>query len=181
MAGTLFTDVRILDCTGAEPYLGEVLVEAACIVAVVREPQRLSREGVNVIDGHGATLMPGLIESHAHLSIDDAADLVQIGMIPPEETTLIAVRNARLYLDCGITSCISAASAKPRTDIVIRNAINKGEIPGPRQLRRRGSDRSARSKQGLGVRESQHRLHGDGVVCRGEVVHRGASPGVRFP
>ena len=78
--------------------------------------------------------MPGLIESHAHLSIDDAADLVQIGMIPPEETTLIAVRNARLYLDCGITSCISAASAKPRTDVVIRNAINKGEIPGPRLL-----------------------------------------------
>ena len=134
MAGTLFTDVRILDCTGAEPYLGEVLVEATRIVAVVPEPQRLSREGVDVIDGRGATLMPGLIESHAHLSIDDAADLVQIGMIPPEETTLIAVRNARLYLDCGITSCISAASAKPRTDIVIRNAINKGEIPGPCQL-----------------------------------------------
>ncbi len=134
MAGTLFTDVRILDCTGAEPYSGEVLVEATHIAAVVLEPQRLSREGVDVIDGRGATLMPGLIESHAHLSIDDAADLVQIGMIPPEETTLIAVRNARLYLDCGITSCISAASAKPRTDIVIRNAINKGEIPGPRLL-----------------------------------------------
>ena len=134
MAGTLFTDVRILDCTGAEPYSGEVLVEATHIAAVVLEPQRLSREGVDVIDGRGATLMPGLIESHAHLSIDDAADLVQIGMIPPEETTLIAVRNARLYLDCGITSCISAASAKPRTDVVIRNAINKGEIPGPRLL-----------------------------------------------
>ena len=134
MPGTLFTDVRILDCTGAEPYLGEVLVEAARIAVVVREPQQLPREGVDVIDGRGATLMPGLIESHAHLSIDDAADLVQIGMIPPEETTLIAVRNARLYLDCGITSCISAASAKPRTDIAIRNAINQGEIPGPRLL-----------------------------------------------
>lgn len=134
MAGTLFTDVRILDCTGVEPCLGEVLVEAERIAVVEREPHRLSRENVDVIDGRGATLMPGLIESHAHLSIDDAADLVQIGMIPPEETTLIAVRNARLYLDCGITSCISAASAKPRTDIVIRNAINKGEIPGPRLL-----------------------------------------------
>ncbi|MCA9098144.1 MAG: amidohydrolase family protein, partial [Planctomycetaceae bacterium] len=37
-------------------------------------------------------------------------------------------------LDCGITSCISAASAKPRTDIVIRNEINAGRIPGPRLL-----------------------------------------------
>ncbi len=61
---------------------------------------------------------------------------LQIEMIPPEETTLIAVRNARLYLDCGITGGISAASAKPRTDVVMYNAINKGEIPGPRQLRR---------------------------------------------
>ena len=134
MAGTLFTGVQILDCTGAEPYLGEVLVEGARISAVAREPDCLPRENAVVIEGGGATLMPGLIESHAHLSIDDAADLVQIGMIPPEETVLIAMRNARLYLDCGITSCISAASAKPRTDVVIRNAINKGEIPGPRLL-----------------------------------------------
>lgn len=89
----------------------------------------MSRDNADVIDGGGATLMPGLIESHAHLSIDNVADLVQVGMISPEETTLIAVRNARLYLDCGITSCISAASAKPRTDVVIRNAINKGRFP----------------------------------------------------
>ena len=134
MARTLFTNVRILDCTGAEPYSGEVLVEGARIAAVVRGEQRVSRDNVAVIDGGGATLMPGLIESHAHLSIDDVADLAQVGMISAEETTLIAVRNARLYLDCGITSCISAASAKPRTDVVIRNAINKGEIPGPRLL-----------------------------------------------
>ena len=134
MTRTLFTGVTILDCTGAEPYPGEVLVEGARIAAVAREPHQLSRENVDVLDGGGATLMPGLIESHAHLSIDNVADLVQVGMISPEETTLIAVRNARLYLDCGITSCISAASAKPRTDVVIRNAINKGEIPGPRLL-----------------------------------------------
>ncbi len=134
MARTLFAGVRILDCTGAEPYPGEVLVDGARIAAIARDGNRLSRENVVVIDGDGATLMPGLIESHGHLSIENAAELVQIGMIPPEETTLIAVRNARLYLDCGITSCISAAAAKPRTDVVIRNAINKGEIPGPRLL-----------------------------------------------
>lgn len=134
MSKILFTNVTILDCTGAEPYPGEVLVEGTRITAVARGANQLSRDVGEVIDGEGSTLMPGLIESHAHLSIDDAADLVQIGMIPPEETTLIAVLNAKLYLDCGITSCISAASAKPRTDVVIRNAINKGQIPGPRLL-----------------------------------------------
>lgn len=134
MPSVLFTGVNVLDCTGAAPFPGEVLVEGNRIVAVARDGHRLSRDNVDVIDGAGATLMPGLIESHAHLSIDNAADLVQIGMIPPEETTLIAVRNARLYLDCGFTSCISAAAAKPRVDVVLRNAINKGDFPGPRLL-----------------------------------------------
>lgn len=134
MSRVLFKGVRILDCTGSDPYPGDVLVEGQRIAAIGRDGVSLGGDNAMVIDGAGATLMPGLIESHAHLSIDNAADLVQIGMIPPEETTLIALRNAKLYLDCGITSCISAAAAKPRVDVVIRNAINKGEIPGPRLL-----------------------------------------------
>lgn len=135
MPKTLFTRVRILDCSGDEPFDGELLVEGNRIAAIGRGEKSLARDGVDLIDGGGtATLMPGLIESHAHLSINNAATLTEIGAIPPEETTLIAMHNARLYLDCGITSCISAAAAKPRTDIVIRNEINAGRIPGPRLL-----------------------------------------------
>ena len=78
--------------------------------------------------------MPGLVESHAHLSIENTDDLAALGRIPPEEHTLLTMHNARLYLAHGITSCSSAASAKPRLDVVIRNAIEKGEIPGPRLL-----------------------------------------------
>jgi imidazolonepropionase-like amidohydrolase len=44
------------------------------------------------------------------------------------------MRNAKLMLDCGYTSVLSAASAKPRLDIVIRNEIEAGRIPGPRYL-----------------------------------------------
>mgnify|MGYP002528442990 CR=1 FL=1 len=133
--GILFTRVQILDCSGADPYPGDVLVQDNRIVAISRDGNELPRDDVQVIDGGGsATLMPGLIESHAHLSIDNTDDLASIGMVPPEENTLIAARNAGFYLDCGITSCISAAAAKPRLDVVIRNAINAGEIPGPRLL-----------------------------------------------
>ncbi len=134
MSKILFTGVRILDCTGADPYPGEVLIEGNRIAAVSTGTDRIPRDQVDVIDGGGATLMPGLIESHAHLSIDNASTLTEIGIIPPEENTLIAMHNARLYLDCGITSCISAAAAKPRLDVVIRNEINAGKIPGPRLL-----------------------------------------------
>ena len=51
---------------------------------------------------------------------------------PPEEHTLIAARNARVLLDHGFTGAYSAASAKLRIDVVIRNAIEAGELPGPR-------------------------------------------------
>jgi imidazolonepropionase-like amidohydrolase len=125
----------VLDCSGDEPFSGEVLVEGNEIVAVAREGESLQRDGAEIIDGgDGTTLMPGLVESHAHLSIDNTDDLAALGRIPPEEHTLLTMHNARLYLDHGITSCISAASAKPRLDVVIRNAIEKGEIPGPRLL-----------------------------------------------
>ena len=132
MSGILFSNVNILDASGKDPYPGQVLVEGNRISAVSHNGEDLTGNDLQVIDGGGtATLMPGLIESHAHLSIDNTDDLAKIGMIPPEENTLIAMHNARFYLDCGITSCISAAAAKPRLDVVIRNAINAGEIAGP--------------------------------------------------
>ena len=131
----LFTNVNVLDCTGGEPFSGEVLVEDNEITAIARNGTSLEQDGGEVHDGEGhMTLMPGLVESHAHLSIDNTDDLAALGRIPPEEHTLLTMHNARLYLDHGITSCISAASAKPRLDVVIRNAIEKGEIPGPRLL-----------------------------------------------
>ena len=51
-----------------------------------------------------------------------------------EEHTLFSMRSARTFLDCGYTSCLGAASAKHRIDSVIRNAIQAGDIPGPRFL-----------------------------------------------
>jgi imidazolonepropionase-like amidohydrolase len=134
MSRILFTNVKVLDCTGADPYLGEVLVEDNRIAAIAQGQGSWSGDRLEIIDGGGATLMPGLVESHAHLSLHNTKDIVNLGLIPPEEHTLLTMHNARLYLDHGITSCISAGAAKPRLDIVIRNAINAGEIPGPRLL-----------------------------------------------
>jgi imidazolonepropionase-like amidohydrolase len=53
-------------------------------------------------------------------------------MMPPEEHTLVTAQMAKLVLDSGFTMGCGAAAAKPRLDVVVRNAINKGMIPGPR-------------------------------------------------
>ena len=93
-----------------------------------------ARVDARVIDGAGATLMPGLVEPHGHLSYPDAASNAEFTRLPPEEHVLVTMRNAKTALDCGYTSVLSGASAKPRLDIVIRNEINAGRIPGPRYL-----------------------------------------------
>jgi imidazolonepropionase-like amidohydrolase len=133
MDRTLIAGTTIFDGSGAAPFTGDVLVEGQRIAAVQRGGG-LPRGDARVIDGAGATLMPGLIEPHGHLSYPDAARNSDFTRLPPEEHVLITMRNAKTALDCGYTSVLSAASAKPRLDIVIRNEINAGRIPGPRYL-----------------------------------------------
>jgi imidazolonepropionase-like amidohydrolase len=133
MSRTLFANTTILDGSGAAPYAGDVLVEGARITAVQRGGG-LRAGDARVIDGAGATLMPGLIEPHGHLSYPDAARNSDFTRLPPEEHVLVTMRNAKLLLDCGYTSVLSAAAAKPRLDVVVRNEINAGRIPGPRYL-----------------------------------------------
>jgi imidazolonepropionase-like amidohydrolase len=131
---TLFRNVSVLDGSGKPAFPGSVLVEGNRIAAVVPAAAAPAFGDARVIDGQGATLMPGLIEAHSHLSFTDFAQSVELGFIPPEEHTLRSAQNARRMLDAGFTSCFSAASAKPRLDIALRNAIDNGDCPGPRTL-----------------------------------------------
>ena len=134
MSDTLFTNVRILDGTGTAPYAGSVLVQGQRIRQVGRSVANIAPTGAVVIDGAGATLMPGMCEAHTHFSWNDSATLSGIQNMPLEEHVLWCAKVAKLYLQAGWTSCVGAACAKPRLDVVIRNAINAGQIPGPRYL-----------------------------------------------
>jgi imidazolonepropionase-like amidohydrolase len=133
----LFTNVRILDGTGEYPYTGEVHVQGNRIKSITKGSSRYGASGMGgggqtIIDGMGATLMPGLIDAHLHLSWNNAPGIDPIQRMPPEEHTLWTAQMAKLVLDAGFTSGRGAAAAKPRLDVVVRNAINSGMIPGPR-------------------------------------------------
>jgi imidazolonepropionase-like amidohydrolase len=130
----LFTNARILDGSGAPPFAGEVLVQGNRISRVARSARTLPVAGATVVDVGGATLMPGLVEAHTHFSWNDQPTLGAIQRMPTEEHILWCAHIAKRYLDMGWTSCIGAAAAKPRLDVVIRNAIESGQIPGPRYL-----------------------------------------------
>jgi imidazolonepropionase-like amidohydrolase len=134
MSRVLFTNVRVFDGTGDMPFSGEVLVEGKRIVSVARGTRALAPAGSIVIDGAGATLMPGMTEAHTHFAWNDQPSLNAIQMMPPEEHILWCAHIAKRYLDMGWTSCVGAATAKARLDVVTRNAIESGQIPGPRYL-----------------------------------------------
>jgi imidazolonepropionase-like amidohydrolase len=132
MKPVLFRGASIWDGSGAAAFPGDVLVEGSRIKAIAPVPERLAVDGATVIEALGRTLMPGLVEGHAHISFGGAVNDSDLGNIPPEEHVLLTVRNAKTLLDHGFTSAYSAATSKLRLDVVIRNAVNAGEFPGPR-------------------------------------------------
>ncbi len=134
MPNTVFTNTRILDGTGDSSFSGEVRVDGNRIQQISIDGSQLSHDDADVIDCAGATLMPGLVEAHAHPSFGNTSTLEALGEVPIEEHTLMTMKHVKLLLDQGFTSINSAAAAKARLDIVIRNAINAGDIPGPRML-----------------------------------------------
>lgn len=133
MTDLLITNARIFDATGTQPYSGEVLIKGNRI-AQVRRNGGGALSAAQVIDAAGAFLMPGMTEAHTHFSWNDQPTLAAIQMMPPEEHILWCMRVAKRYLDMGWTSCVGAAAAKARLDVVTRNAIQSGDYPGPRYI-----------------------------------------------
>ena len=123
---------RLLDVeTGKITSPGEVLVEGAKIVeaaSAVRHPA-----GAEVIDLGDRTLLPGLIDAHVHLFLHPGAEDLQTVEESVPQRTILATLAARDDLMAGFTAerdmgTEGAGSA----DTAVRNAINRGLIPGPR-------------------------------------------------
>ena len=79
MGAILFVNVSIIDGSGEPAFAGDVRVEGNRIVAVARQPGSLAAGDALIVDGGGATLMPGLTDAHAHISFIDSADLAGLG------------------------------------------------------------------------------------------------------
>jgi imidazolonepropionase-like amidohydrolase len=90
-----------------------------------------------VIDLGDATLAPGFIDAHTHLSMmystDSRASLLDTLQMTIPEQTLRATENLRKTLMAGVTTTRDVGSSN-FMDVGLRNAVRAGVIPGPRML-----------------------------------------------
>lgn len=158
MARTIFSNGLVFDGTGSEPAPGEVVIDDNRIVEVrpgwytagPSDPGSSDAEpgpavADRVIDATGCTIMPGLVESHAHLTFPSAVGHIDPSFNPPldvsffrnikglEDELARAERNAAILLNAGFTSAYSAGSLLPMpTEVILRDKLRAGGATGPR-------------------------------------------------
>lgn len=146
----IIRDIRLFDGTGTLPFPATVIVAGDRIVEVVHGIADVAiGPDDHVIDGDGRTLMPGLIEAHAHLSWGSSVEKIYHAfMLPPEELRIATWRNARVLLDHGFTSAFSAGALGDTLEVELRDEIAAGTVPGPR-LRASTIERSPEGADGI--------------------------------
>jgi imidazolonepropionase-like amidohydrolase len=87
--------------------------------------------GATIIDLGSATVLPGLIDSHVHLTSDPEHSGLRALEISVPREALTGAKNARLTLEAGFTT-VRNVGASGYSDVALRQAIDAGELPGPR-------------------------------------------------
>jgi imidazolonepropionase-like amidohydrolase len=122
---------RLLDVkTGKTLANQTIVIQGDRIVSVGTAPTVPA--GAQIIDLLNATVLPGLIDAHTHLTMNTNFGYSRLAVSVPREA-LNGARNARVTLEAGFTTVRNVA-ASGFTDVALRDAINAGDVPGPRML-----------------------------------------------
>jgi len=123
---------RLIDGRGGAPLSpamvrieGERIAEVGARLAVP--------PGARLIDLGDATLLPGLIDLHTHLTDKFGVHWEQaLVSTTPGQAALWGAANARATLMAGFTTCRDMGPTWPYVDVDLRNVIEQGGVPGPR-------------------------------------------------
>ena len=124
----------ILDVTNGEMIKNHVVIVKDGRIASVT-PARLMEipKSIDVIDLQGHTLLPGLIDMHVHLTSGGGYHGYERLKLTDERRAILGVVHAEQTLMAGFTT-VRNVGAGSFGDVALRDAINDGDIPGPRML-----------------------------------------------
>jgi len=134
IADVLIRDVRLIDGRADTPRTHvDVRLDGDRISGIEpHDPARSPDPAEPVIDGTGRTLLPGLIDAHAHYTFDPTdGSLQSIARRSDEEILAAAERHGLLALRAGITTARGAGSIR-NLEVALRDRIAAGVVPGPR-------------------------------------------------
>lgn len=164
---TIISGGLVFDGTGSPATPGEVVIDGDRVTEVRHGHHPELHDGHTVVDAIGCTVMPGLVESHAHLTFPSAVGHIDPSFNPPLDVSFFgkiegfpselarAERNARILLEAGFTSAFSAGSLIPMpTEIALRDKLAAGVVPGPR-LRACAAERDAMPRGPQQIPEDQ--------------------------
>jgi len=124
---------RLLDVkTGKTLSDQTIVIEDDKIVSVGAGAAVHAPADATIINLSNATVLPGLIDAHTHLTFNPTFGYESLAISVPREA-LIGARNARVTLEAGFTT-VRNVGADGYADVALRDAINAGDVPGPRML-----------------------------------------------
>ncbi|HET9210321.1 MAG TPA: amidohydrolase family protein [Thermoanaerobaculia bacterium] len=123
---------RLIDGQGGPPVRDAViLIQGDRVTAA--GPGLAIPAGAEVIDLSKKTVLPGLIDCHTHLTQQSGDYYEDLFRRSPIDKAIVAPVYARRTLEAGFTTVRDVGAAE-FIDVALRNAINRGDVPGPRML-----------------------------------------------
>ena len=122
----------LIDGHGSAPiHHAVVLVDGNRIVAVGNRDTLTVPDGAQIVDAHGMTVMPGLIDAHVHHDIIGHTDYGRWWDLYGDRLEEVITAHARMMIMSGVTTTVDIFGPP---DILnrVRDRVNQGEIPGPR-------------------------------------------------
>jgi imidazolonepropionase-like amidohydrolase len=124
---------QVIDGTGSPPIPGGIVLVEGEQIEAVGTPHTISiPDGAEVIDVSQDTVLPGLVDAHTHAVLRESPKTAaEQHLAPDTKLVLIAARNLRADLLSGVTT-LRTLSDRNFLDVSLREAVDEGEVPGPR-------------------------------------------------
>jgi imidazolonepropionase-like amidohydrolase len=122
---------RMLDVKTGKTLTGQTIVIQGDKIASVGADAQIPA-GATVIELPNATVLPGLIDAHTHITFTPNFGYSRLAISVPREA-LTGARNAKVTLEAGFTT-IRSVGASGYADVALCDAVNAGDVPGPRML-----------------------------------------------